>query len=216
VIEKPSFIIIAGPNGSGKSFYSSQKNDALITDFGIKSFDFDLAYSNLFQKFLSIMTLQIENNLSDRVKEIFEEQAEKAIKSKSSFSFQTNFDKSHVDKWRKKFKIAGFTTHLYFLYLDSIELCKKRVAKRVIEGGHYVNDLTIENRYQLGLRNFDSFFRDYDIVNFINTSNSENIQKTLKIEYEKVTFVDKTIGEIINKHKLTNLKTVVQNIGGKF
>jgi predicted ABC-type ATPase len=208
----PALVIISGPNGSGKSFYSSKKGDALINDFGVRSFDFDLAFSKLYQDFLSMMTLQLEQNLSNRVKEIFEESAENAITNKTNFSFQTNFDKPYSDRWRKKFEDAGFKTFLYFLYLDNVELCRQRVEQRVKEGGHYVDQATIIERYKAGIQNFDIFFQNYDEVVFINTSESGNMKKILKIENRKITFADESITEIISSHRLLNLKNLLNQI----
>lgn len=216
MLDKPAFIVIAGPNGSGKSFYSSQKSDALISDFGIKSFDFDLAYSDLFQKFISIMTPQIEENLAFRVKETFEEKIEQALQNKMNFSFQTNFHNPTNDKWREKFKAEGFKTYLYFLYLDSAELCKKRVEKRVNEGGHFVSDVTIETRYLLGLQNLDAYFDQYDEVNIIDTSDSENLKKVLKFKNSKVVFFEEGLGDIIFKNQLVRINYYLQKFINQF
>lgn len=205
MIEKPFLIIIAGPNGSGKSFYSSKSSDALIKDFGIKSFDFDLEYSALYQKFISIMTSQIQINLSERTKEIFEEEVNLSLKSKINFSFQSNFNDVNIDKWRELFQLAGYKTILYFLYLEDSEICKFRVNKRVLEGGHFVDVKTIELRYKLGLANLDISFDKYDEVNIIDTSDSINIKKVLKIENSQIKFFDKTIIDILDKHRLENL-----------
>lgn len=79
---QPAFVVVAGPNGAGKSFYSSHKDDTLIRDFGINSFDFDLAFSNLYRKFESIMSFELEQNLANKVKEIFEQDIDHSLKSR--------------------------------------------------------------------------------------------------------------------------------------
>lgn len=201
----PVFVVIAGPNGAGKSFYSSQEDGSLVKDFGIKSFDFDLEYSLLYEKFSSIMTIEIEHNLSNRVKEIFHEKIEESIFKISNFSFQTNFDKAYTDKWREHFKTKHYHSIIYFLYLDSIGLCKERVLKRFSEGGHLVDDETIESRYIKGLENLDNYFDKYDEVHIIDTSDSNQITKMLQIEKNQVTYLNSDLYNIIESHHLFKL-----------
>jgi predicted ABC-type ATPase len=82
------------------------------------------------------MTSQIEENLYNRVKEIFEEEAEQALKTFKSFSFQTNFDSDAIDLRRHRLANSGFHTILTFRFLEDVELCKKRVEMRVSNGVH--------------------------------------------------------------------------------
>ena len=73
---KPEFVVIAGPNGSGKSFFSTDISSTLAKNYNLRSFDFDFRFSEIYIDFLSIMTPQLEINIYNRVKEIFEEEAD--------------------------------------------------------------------------------------------------------------------------------------------
>lgn len=142
-----SLIVIAGPNGSGKSSYTNTLETSLIREYGILSFDYDLEFAKLYNRFLSIMTQTIEINLEAKTKEIFKESAYNCLNDSKNFSFQTNFNKSYTDKWRRQFGDKGFDTNLYFLYVDTLSKCRKRVEKRVLEGGHNVPKSEIKSRY---------------------------------------------------------------------
>lgn len=89
---KPKLIILAGPNGAGKSTFAEHLDLKFLTELGIESFDYDLEFRKLYNQFASMMDSQLEENLSIRPKGIFEERANIALKDKTHFSFQTNYD----------------------------------------------------------------------------------------------------------------------------
>lgn len=102
------------------------------------------------------------------------------------------------------FSESGFETELYFLYVDSINLCVQRVAKRVSEGGHNVPLEEITKRYIAGLQNFDLTFNRFDKVVMIDTSLEQNIL-LLEIEKSKIQYIHYGLGSILTVNKLTNL-----------
>lgn len=207
----PDFVVIAGPNGSGKSFYSTEDDSSLAKTYSTRSFDFDFRFSELFKSFLNIMTSQIEENLYNRVKEIFEEEAEEAIKCFKSFSFQTNFDSPNIDIWREKFASCGFNTVLTFLFLEDVELCKKRVEMRVSNGGHYVASKTIEERYIKGLINLDTYFSKYTQVTIIDSSSFSEVRQLFDYSNGKVKYIDEKFIDIVTKYNLINLKSSIDS-----
>lgn len=198
---KPKLIILAGPNGAGKSTFAENSDLQFITELGIESFDYDLVYKKLYAEFQSIMTYQIEENLGSRAKEIFEERASQALADKTHFSFQTNYDKSYTEKWRVKFESAGFDTELYFLYVDSIELCIRRVEKRITEGGHSVPKNQIIERYKKGLANYDSTFLSFDKVILIDTSRDKN-KLLFEMSNKKPIYIDHSYIDLVLEHDL--------------
>ncbi len=64
----------------------------------------------------------------------------------------------------RTFKLKGFQVDLIFLGLASIQLAKERVNQRVENGGHFVPENTIEERYYMGLKVHDSEFKKFDLV----------------------------------------------------
>ncbi|HHU46785.1 MAG TPA: AAA family ATPase [Bacteroidales bacterium] len=52
----------------------------------------------------------------------------------------------------------GYTVTMIFFWLNSMELAKERVKRRVESGGHNVPENVIERRYQKGLFNFFNLY----------------------------------------------------------
>jgi len=52
----------------------------------------------------------------------------------------------------------GYTVHLMFFWLNSVNLAEERVAKRVSRGGHNIAKDVIKRRYHLGLHNLFEVF----------------------------------------------------------
>jgi len=199
----PHLIVVADPNGAGKSEYTKSKY-SMIAPFGIPSFDYDVEFAKIYNRFESIMTQEIEENIENQTKELFENLARKALKEKSNFSFQTNFDKLYTDKWRSLFKKESYSTHLYFLYLQDTELCAERVAKRVAEGGHNVPKEQIEKRYRKGLINLDKRGLAYDCIKFIDTSKQQN-RLLFEIDNGELKNLEVDFLSIVKDHSLQEL-----------
>ena len=87
-----------------------------------------------------------------------------------------------------------------FFWLDSVELAKRRVAKRVSQGGHNIPEDVIERRYHAGIKNlFQLFVNEVDIwILFDNSSNKG----------ERVAFGGKSIPtKIKDKLKYNTIKS---------
>ncbi|NDA64779.1 MAG: zeta toxin, partial [Chitinophagia bacterium] len=54
----------------------------------------------------------------------------------------------------------GYYITLIFFWLESIELAKDRVKKRVSEGGHNIETDVIERRYKAGIKNLFKLYCD--------------------------------------------------------
>ena len=68
--------------------------------------------------------------------------------------------------------MLGYEVHLVYFWLNSTELAKKRVANRVILGGHNIPHAIIERRYGLGIKNlFGIFIPIVDEWMIVNNSN---------------------------------------------
>lgn len=175
VKESPELVIIAGPNGAGKSTTSLD----ILFDLGIKSFDFDLEFYSVWKKFG--YDPGVENGVKESVSRLFEERKQEAITSRSSFSFETNYNSSDVLTTVDEFKKAGFLIELVFIILDTPEIAIDRVSDRVLKGGHFVDEETIRRRFYDGLDLLDSTFTLFDTVS-IYVSRTNLISSAILIE----------------------------------
>lgn len=96
------------------------------------------------------------------------------IRQGKTFAFETTLaTKSYKSKIIKA-KEAGYTITLLYFWLQNVELAKERVKTRVEEGGHHIDEKTIERRYFAGIKNlFDIYLNVVDeLLIFDNTLDS--------------------------------------------
>lgn len=83
-------------------------------------------------------------------------------------------------------KVLGYKITLLYIWLDSPETAKKRVAIRVMKGGHNIPDDVIERRYYRGIYNLINLFisavNTWMIVNSTNVTIESIAEGTQKEE----------------------------------
>ena len=91
---------------------------------------------------------------------------------------------------------------LIFFWLESVELAKDRVQKRVIEGGHKIEPDAIERRYKAGIKNlFHLYANKVDsLLIFDNSKTESELIAEKEIENESFT--------IHNSQKFNKLITI--------
>lgn len=83
---------------------------------------------------------------------------DKLIQQRADFVFETTgAGVGHVGTL-KRCREAGYTVHILYFYLSSVELAIDRVAQRVRQGGHFVPEQDIIRRYHLGLTRLFSHY----------------------------------------------------------
>jgi predicted ABC-type ATPase len=141
--------IIAGPNGSGKTTFAKSflpgfvhcpnfVNADLIAQ-GLAPFDPRTAAI----KAGKLVLHQIN------------EYAQKGV----TFSFETTLAGTSYARLLRAFKKDGYSLHLFFLWIPTIDLAMQRIRERVKAGGHDVPFLDVKRRYLRGVVNF---FRVYE------------------------------------------------------
>lgn len=145
----PNVVVIAGPNGSGKTTAAP----ALLRDcLGVKEFvNADVIAQGLSGFSSESVALQAGRIMLERLKELAAEGAD--------FAFETTLASRSFAPWLDELKLAGYESHLVFLWLPSAEMAIARVASRVSRGGHHVPNDVVRRRYDAGLRNFFTLYR---------------------------------------------------------
>lgn len=161
-MSKPQLLVIAGCNGSGKSTYSKSlsPNDTL-------PFDYD-------KHFLDIYNTMFDSELRERIAhnkafEVLELSIENAIKNKLDFCYETNFNSTPMH-WPEMFRSNGYEINMIYFCLNSIDEAKKRVQIRYENGGHYVPDREVEERFYLGYKYLNEHFKDFDHIHLLDSS----------------------------------------------
>jgi predicted ABC-type ATPase len=92
-------------------------------------------------------------NVSIEAGRLMLKRIDELINSNKDFSFETTLStKSFINRIEYA-KSKGYYVTLIFFWLESIELAKDRVRKRVSEGGHNIELDVIEKRYKAGIKN---------------------------------------------------------------
>ncbi|WP_194850262.1 zeta toxin family protein [Nonlabens antarcticus] len=82
------------------------------------------------------------------------------IESGKTFAFETTLATKSYRGFIEKAQAKGYSVSLMYFYLNSKELAVKRVETRVKEGGHNISKNVILRRYDNGLNNFFTIFKD--------------------------------------------------------
>ncbi|MFM2387003.1 MAG: hypothetical protein RL660_1760 [Bacteroidota bacterium] len=99
----------------------------------------------------------------------FEDLIELAITSKTNFCYETNFNSTPMH-WPNLFQAHGYSLHMIFLALNSTDEAKRRVRIRVQNGGHFVADSEVVERYKLGYQNLNGNFEKFQSIDVFDCS----------------------------------------------
>jgi len=115
-----------------------------------------------------------------------------------TFAFETTLASKSYKNTILKAQAAGYNVTLLFFWLQTVELAKKRVQKRVLEGGHNIDSEVIERRYFSGIRNlFDIYLPIIDTALIYDNSEGKHELIAEKLNNSKIF--------IINNQKYNNL-----------
>lgn len=199
-MSKPKLLIIAICNGSGKSSFSKA-----FARKDLVPFDYDRIFK---EKYESLIVSDFRDVMAHNLAKLeLETQIENAIKNKLDFCYETNFNTTPL-YWAKLFKKSNFRIEIVFFCLDSIQKAKERVKIRFENGGHFVPDKEVEERYKLGYQNLNKNYIFFDSINLFETSSYNSTPKHfLTIEKNKLILLDyfpKYLGKLI-----PNIKKII-------
>lgn len=80
------------------------------------------------------------------------------IQDKQDFAFETTLSTRSYVSLIKFAREAGYEISLLFLWLESPELAKQRVAERVSKGGHNIPAEVIDRRFYRGIQNLFNLY----------------------------------------------------------
>ncbi|HAN77729.1 MAG TPA: hypothetical protein DCQ31_08125 [Bacteroidales bacterium] len=133
-------IILAGANGSGKT---------TLANSILKENDLFFLNADEIEK-----TLEQSEKSPLRAGRIFFEKLDKIFTEQKSFILETTLSGNYLENVIKKAKKLNYTIVMYFVFLDSSQLCIERIKTRVENGGHHVPDEDVKRRFYRGKENF--------------------------------------------------------------
>ena len=153
------YTIFAGVNGAGKStlFAINKSEDLgirLNTDEMVKEAGEDWKDS----------AAQIE--AGKKLIKLQQECFDKGL----SLNRETTLNGSNIVNSIITAKKLGYEIHLRYVGVESPEIAKERVKKRIAMGGHGVSDDTIDRRFSGAIENFKKIFPYCDTINMYDNS----------------------------------------------
>ncbi len=191
-MQEKKLYIISGCNGAGKTTASFNILPDLLN---CKEF------VNADEIARGLSPFQPEN-VSIEAGRLMLKRIDELINSNQDFSFETTLSTRSFINTIESAKSKGYYITLIFFWLESIELAKDRVKKRVAEGGHNIESDVIERRYKTGIKNlFKLYFNKVDSLLIYDNSTAES---ELIAEKE----IEDELFTIHNSQKFNSLKMI--------
>ena len=124
------------------------------------------------------------------------------IDSNQDFSFETTLSTKSFINTIDNAKSKGYYVTLIFFWLESIQLAKDRVQKRVSEGGHNIEPNVIERRYKAGIKNLFKLY--FDKVDSLLIYDNSKAKSELIAEKE----IENELFTVHNSQKFNALKKI--------
>ena len=135
-------IIIAGANGSGKTTFSNQ----LIEETGYAFLNADNIERTFNEPSSGITKLKAGR--------IFFHQLDGLISDNQSFILESTLAGHYLKKVIERMKADNYHVKIIYVFLESPEVCIKRIEIRVKQGGHFVPTEDVIRRYYRSKNNF--------------------------------------------------------------
>jgi len=145
----PQLYIIAGPNGSGKTTFAKK----FLPEYAsCRNFvNADLIAGGLSPFSPRSVAIKAGKLLLGEIHSFAEK--------KLDFAFETTLSgKTHASFLHKQ-KARGYSIHLFFLWVPSVELAIGRIKDRVAGGGHDVEDADVRRRFHRSIHNLFRLYR---------------------------------------------------------
>jgi len=124
-----------------------------------------------------------EKFAKDQTSKKFETLIEESISKRADFCYETNFD-SHPIFWPQKFKENGYQLNLIFFCLANQNIAKHRIQVRTEFKGHFVDNKTIEFKWEAGYKNVNLHYRFFDNILFVDNSKQNDVYTNI-LQIEK-------------------------------
>ncbi len=163
--------MIAGPNGAGKTTFA-RRFLPLYAD--CKQF----VNADLIAGGLSPFSPE---TAALRAGRLLLEQIHLLSRKGEDFGFETTLSGiAHVSLLRR-LKAQGYTIHLFFLWIPSVELALKRIADRVRSGGHDIPEKVVRRRFERGIRNLFKVYKPL-LDSWLIFDNSGDVPQLVSVE----------------------------------
>lgn len=193
-MRKPNLYIIAGCNGAGKTTASFTILPEMLgcTNF-VNADEIARGLSPLNPEAVAIQAGRL---MLRRIEDL--------LNAGEDFAIETTLaTRSYTNLISRAHKI-GYKVYLLFLWIESVEQAKERVAQRVREGGHNIQPEVLERRYKRGVSNLINLYLPIcdEVYVFNNTTSPvQVIAKKINNQNNIIIFNDGMWNKIIEQNE---------------
>ncbi len=141
--------IIAGPNGAGKTTFA---REFLPNYADCKNF----VNADLIAQGMAPFSPE---TAAFRAGKMMLSEIQSFAKRRLPFAFETTLSGRSYMGLLQRLKAQGYDVHLFFLWVESVDLALSRVRERVVRGGHDVPEPVVRRRFDRSIRNFLVHYR---------------------------------------------------------
>lgn len=167
----PTFTLVAGPNGSGKSSLTGGNRDFFSA--------YPLLDPDVFARTIQADPLNSSPIAAGR--EVLSK-VEFYLKNHESFAIETTLSGKNYIETMRRARGLGFAVRLVYVGTSDVGINLKRIARRVIGGGHSVPEHDVRRRYTRSLRNLIVAVRIADFAIIFDNSTREGYREVATFE----------------------------------
>ena len=145
----PGVVVLGGPNGAGKSTAAPR---LLRGSLRVEEF----VNADTLAQGLSAFRPQ---DVALEAGRITLARLDSLESQRKSFAFESTLASHALVRRLRRLKKRGYSVHIVYLWLPTVDLALARVAERVRTGGHDVPAETVRRRFDRGRRNFFTLYR---------------------------------------------------------
>jgi predicted ABC-type ATPase len=183
--------IITGPNGAGKTTFARR----FLPDYA-RCFEFvnvDLIASGL--------SPFDPERAALKAGRIVVEQIHSLAKRGVDFGFESTLSGKTYVRFLQGVKKGGYSIHIFFLWINDVELALERIKLRVRNGGHAIPEATVRRRFGRSLANFLRVYKPF-ADSWTIFDNSGNVPEMIAFEESgKIEILDSDLFNNLLKYK---------------
>lgn len=144
---QPRLVVVGGPNGAGKTTLARE----YALEHGLR--------------YLGADDIAAQMNPADpaavrvAAARAFSRELRAAVMAGEGLVVESTLSGGSLGEHLQRARAAGYALSAVMVFLDSEELCLRRVAQRVAAGGHDVPEADVRRRFRRSLRQFMSRYR---------------------------------------------------------
>jgi len=181
--ENPKVYIIAGPNGAGKTTFATKFLPKYIECMEFVNADLIAGALSPFSP----------DRAAFRAGRLMLEQIQLLAERNRDFGFETTLAGKGYVRLLNDLKDRGYSIHLFYLWIHSIDIALERIAARVRMGGHNVPEDIVRRRYQRGPLNFSKLYRPLSDFWAIYDNSTDTPHLIAYKEHDKLEIIDHEI-----------------------